>query len=198
MATKWGRMAKRVRKRTVQEAAPTEIERAEQRAHLPDLSNGTAAQLIEATWIPKGATENEKRERIKSAYALRRQLDPKGAGEEMLVSQLVATHGAAMEWMRRAMDADQPYVAIDIAIKQSEKFMSLFLRQVAALDKHRGKGQQKVVVEHVHLGQGAQAVFGPVEPRGHRGSAPKDITPPKDEANKGTTERRTRYGHEKE
>jgi hypothetical protein len=32
-----------------------------------------------------------------------------------------------------------------------------------ALNKHRGKGQQKVTVEHVHVHAGGQAVVGTVE-----------------------------------
>jgi hypothetical protein len=31
------------------------------------------------------------------------------------------------------------------------------------LDKHRGKGQQKVTVEHVHVHQGGQAIVGNVQ-----------------------------------
>jgi len=31
-----------------------------------------------------------------------------------------------------------------------------------ALNKHRGKGQQKVTVEHVHVHQGGQAIVGHV------------------------------------
>ena len=32
-----------------------------------------------------------------------------------------------------------------------------------ALNKHRGKGQQKVTVEHIHVAAGAQAIVGNVE-----------------------------------
>ena len=41
--------------------------------------------------------------------------------------------------------------------------MALYLKQVAALDKHRGKGQKKVTVEHVHVAAGGQAIVGNVE-----------------------------------
>jgi hypothetical protein len=37
---------------------------------------------------------------------------------------------------------------------------------VEALNRHRGKGQQKVTVEHVHIHSGGQAVVGVVEPPG--------------------------------
>src|ERR1700730_10346044 len=36
------------------------------------------------------------------------------------------------------------------------------------LNRHRGKGQQKVTVEHVHVHSGGQAIVGPVAP-GRRG-----------------------------
>ena len=34
---------------------------------------------------------------------------------------------------------------------------------LGAFDKHRGKGQQKVTVEHVHVHDGGQAVVGSIE-----------------------------------
>ena len=41
-----------------------------------------------------------------------------------------------------------------------------FLWVYSALNRHRGKGQQKVTVEHVHVHAGGQAVVGMVEARG--------------------------------
>jgi len=40
-----------------------------------------------------------------------------------------------------------------------------------ALNRHRGKGQQKVTVEHVHVHEGGQAMVGNVQTRG--GAKPK-------------------------
>ena len=40
-----------------------------------------------------------------------------------------------------------------------------------ALNRHRGKGQQKVTVEHVHVHAGGQAVVGVVEPLGGGGQS---------------------------
>jgi hypothetical protein len=41
--------------------------------------------------------------------------------------------------------------------------MRLFLMQVEALRKYWGQGQQQVIVKHVHVNQGGQAVVGHVE-----------------------------------
>ena len=38
-----------------------------------------------------------------------------------------------------------------------------------ALNRHRGKGQQKVTIEHVHVHEGGQAVVGVVETPGGGG-----------------------------
>jgi len=38
--------------------------------------------------------------------------------------------------------------------------------QVEALQRYRGKGQQKVTVEHVHVHAGGQAIVGAVTPGG--------------------------------
>lgn len=52
---------------------------------------------------------------------------------------------------------------VAITLKHAAKLMNLYLQQVAALDKHRGKGQQKVTVEHVHVAAGGQAIVGMIE-----------------------------------
>jgi len=41
--------------------------------------------------------------------------------------------------------------------------MALHLRQIEVLEKRRGRGQQKVTVEHVHVNVGGQAIVGNIE-----------------------------------
>ncbi len=48
-------------------------------------------------------------------------------------------------------------------LKHAEKLLSIYSRQIEVLDKHRGKGQQKVTVEHVHVEAGGQAMVGHIE-----------------------------------
>ena len=40
--------------------------------------------------------------------------------------------------------------------------MRTFANQTEALGRYRGKGEQKMTVEHVHVYQGGQAIVGPV------------------------------------
>ena len=58
--------------------------------------------------------------------------------------------------------AGQTVEGRDLNLKHATRLMSVYERQVAALDKHRGKGQQNLTVKHVHVAEGGQAIVGNV------------------------------------
>jgi hypothetical protein len=99
---------------------------------------------------------------ISCAIELYESLMPTDAIEGMLAEQMLGTHYAGRECLRKA-NVSSNRDARDMYLKQAEKLMTLYLKQVAALDKHRGKGQPKVTVEHVHVAKGGQAIVGYVE-----------------------------------
>jgi hypothetical protein len=94
----------------------------------------------------------------------------------MLAVQMIATHEAATECLRRSMLPDQTFAGRDQTLRHAAKLMGIYERQLAALDKRRGRGQQSVTVKYVHVGQGGQAIVGNVSQ-----AAPKD-TPPADDS----------------
>ncbi len=49
------------------------------------------------------------------------------------------------------------------ALSQANKLSRTYTLLLDALNRHRGKGQQKVTVEHVHVHSGGQAIVGTVE-----------------------------------
>ena len=51
-------------------------------------------------------------------------------------------------------------------LNQANKLSRTYATLFEALNRHRGKGQQKVTVEHVHVHSGGQAVVGVVETPG--------------------------------
>src|SRR5262245_58343264 len=51
------------------------------------------------------------------------------------------------------------------ALNQANKLTRSFSMLLDTLNRHRGKGQQKVTVEHVHVHSGGQAIVGNVEGR---------------------------------
>ena len=84
----------------------------------------------------------------------------------MLAAQLVASHNAAMECYRRAMLPEQPFEGRKENLNQANKLSRTHTTLLEALNRHRGKGQQKVTVEHVHVYEGGQAIVGNVEGAG--------------------------------
>ena len=48
-------------------------------------------------------------------------------------------------------------------LNQANKLSRTWTMLLDAFNKHRGKGQQKVIVEHVHVHAGGQAVVGTIE-----------------------------------
>ena len=87
---------------------------------------------------------------------------PKDSLEGMLATQMVAIHTLAMTCMGRAAWKDQSDVGIEVYLNRATKLMRTFVIQTEALARYRGKGEQKMVVEHVHIHRGGQAIVGPV------------------------------------
>jgi hypothetical protein len=80
--------------------------------------------------------------------------------EALLATQMVATHFAAMGVLRR-LKGSETVPQQDSNGNLAVKLLRTFTMQVEALQRYRGKGQQRVTVEHVHVHAGGQAiVFG--------------------------------------
>ena len=94
------------------------------------------------------------------------EIRPQDIMEGMLGAQMVGVHNLAMECMRHVVIDDQQPEAIYRYAKLANQFSRTFTAQLDALNKHRGKGQQKVTVEHVHVNEGGQAVVGNINQGG--------------------------------
>jgi len=93
----------------------------------------------------------------------------------MIGAQLIACHNASMECYRRAMLPDIPFDTRHGNLNSANKLSRTYATLLEALNRHRGKGQQKVTVEHVHV---RQAVVGMVEtPGGGDRSKSEDSNP---------------------
>jgi hypothetical protein len=107
------------------------------------------------------------------------EMKPADATEALLVGQMLAANNAAMNCMRRSMLKEQTAYGREFNLKYADRFMRTFTAQMEALTKYRKGGQQKVIVEHVHVYQGGQAIVGNVnQPGGGRdGQINGDTTP---------------------
>src|SRR4051812_7979122 len=128
-------------------------------------NNALANQVMRSLWLAH-ADENVRSKRRSAAVAGLAGIAPKDELEGMLAGQLIAAYSAAMECYRRAMLPDQPFEGWREALTQANKLSRTYATLLEALNRHRGKGQQKVTVEHVHVHQGGQAIVGSVEAGG--------------------------------
>jgi hypothetical protein len=93
-------------------------------------------------------------------------IEPKDELEGMIAAQMIAGHFAAMECYRRAMAPNQTFEWRREHLTQANKLSRTCTMLLDSLNRHRGKGQQKVTVEHVHVHKGGQAIVGNIEAPG--------------------------------
>ena len=126
-------------------------------------NNVVAAQALETLWLTNSHKEAQQYSATVAALV---GIGPRDELEGMLAAQLLASHNAAMECYRRAMIGEQPFEGRRENLSQANKLSRTYAVLLDALNRHRGKGQQKVTVEHVHVNAGGQAIVGPVSPGG--------------------------------
>jgi hypothetical protein len=124
-------------------------------------NNTLANQAVQALWVKNSSPEERDRQLSATVDALIG-IAPKDELEGMMAAQLIAAHNAAMECYRRAMIGEQTFEGRRENLAQANKLSRTYAALLEALNRHRGKGQQKVTVEHVHVHAGGQAVVGMV------------------------------------
>ena len=76
---------------------------------------------------------------------------------------MIAANDAALLFLRRATADGQTVEGADADVLRATWLMRVFIEQLVAMANLKGKaGQQKVVVEHVHVHSGGLAVVGTV------------------------------------
>jgi hypothetical protein len=125
-------------------------------------NNTIANQAAGSIWHGHNSNAERIHERQVASLSLLAAISPKDEFEGMLAAQLLASHNAAMECYRRAMIAEQTLEGRKENLGQANKLSRTHATLLEALNRHRGKGQQKVTVEHVHVHNGGQAIVGNV------------------------------------
>lgn len=123
-------------------------------------------QVINAGWFRESMPDDERRDQQSAILAFLAGVNPQDVTEGMMAAQLYASHAASMECYRRAMLPGQSIEGKQINLTLAAKLTKANATQVEALKKYRSKGEQKVVVEHVHVHAGGQAIVGQVTPGG--------------------------------
>ena len=129
----------------------------------PDVAEARLVEYLNTLGLHQNSRDTAKDTEILNLLATLGEIRPQDEFERMLVAQMIACHRAAMESFRRALIPEQTFVARDVYFKHAAKLTAAYSKQLDTLNKHRGKGQQKVTVEHVHVASGGQAIVGHVE-----------------------------------
>jgi hypothetical protein len=139
-------------------------------------NNTLANQAAQSLWTRNSDAETRSRQ-LSATIAALAGIGPKDELEAMMAAQLIAAHNATMECYRRAMLGEQTFEGRREALNQANGLSRTWAVLLDALNKHRGKGQQKVTVEHVHVHAGGQAVVGTVERPGGGDGAKSEEQP---------------------
>ncbi len=131
-----------------------------------DYFNSELLNQVAHTLVVGNSGDDAKIRQAHATMAALAGIAPKDELEAMLGGQLIAVHNAAMESFRHAAHGNQTPDGREEALRQAGKLSRTFAQLLDALNRHRGKGQQKVTVEHVHVHAGGQAVVGVVEATG--------------------------------
>ena len=89
-------------------------------------------------------------------------IGPKDELEGLLAVQMMSVHSLAIECLRRASCEGQNEIGMDANINRATKLLRTFTTQMEALNRHRGKVGQQMVVGNVNVNDGGQAIVGPV------------------------------------
>jgi hypothetical protein len=120
-------------------------------------TNGVGEYLATELMYTFGWEDNK----ILSVLQIVGSVNSQDAIEAMLASQMVAVHDAIMDSHR--FSKKTPSVKNkDQAINSMTKLARTYTSQMEALNRHRGKGQQKITVEHLNVNDGGKAVVGSV------------------------------------
>jgi hypothetical protein len=140
-----------------------------------DWNNRLVNDVLSNVWLFEDDKDRDRKRN--AAVAALVGMQPTSELEGMLAAQLLASHYAAMECYRRAMIGEQTFEGRHENLNQANKLSRTHAALLEALDHHRGKGQQKVTVEHVHVHAGGQAIVGAVNAPGGGGTGKNEEQP---------------------
>jgi hypothetical protein len=104
---------------------------------------------------------------VNAALAVVDGLKPQNEAEAMLALQIAVTHALTMKFSARLFSGNiETIPQQDSAALTLSRLQRAFTTQMDALSNMRRDGRQKVVVEHVHVYPGGQAIVGNVNHTG--------------------------------
>jgi hypothetical protein len=158
------------------ELAPDAVFKAKLKASFGCKTSETAVALLEQILSLESSTSTTELARTNgflNAIAFVAELQPATGAEAMLAVLMVGSQRGAMQCLANATKAEASVDGRDRNFNRALRLMRLFTEQLDAMSKLKGKGtQQRVVVEHVTVAAGGQAIVGAIS--GGRGASEDD------------------------
>jgi hypothetical protein len=110
---------------------------------------------------------------VLGALATVRSIAPRDALEGLLTVQMIGVHNLAMKCLGRASLEGQTLDEVDANVNRAVRLLRTFTSQMEALNRHRGKVGQPVVVGNVNVNDGGQAIVGAVS---HDGRGKENVS----------------------
>jgi len=104
-------------------------------------------------------------DQVNSYISCIEELESKDPIEANLIMQMLVTHDLFMKCANRANAKGQNQESLDGYIKGIMKLSRVYTSQLKAYISYKNQGLQKVKVEHIHISEGGQAVFGNIDAR---------------------------------
>ena len=105
---------------------------------------------------------------MSKAMAILAGIQPQNEVETMLAAQMIGVHNMAMRTMGLAMLGGQTLQGKESNGNLATKMLRTFIAQMETLHKIRTGGQQKMIIEHVNVNEGGQAIVGTVNQGGSK------------------------------
>jgi hypothetical protein len=135
--------------------------------------DSTCALVDQVAHVVQNAAGKLDSQNVKWALATICGIGPKDELEGLLAAQMIGVHSLAMVCLGRASREDR-MDGMDAHINHATKLLRTFTTQMEALNRHRGKGGQSMVVGNVNVNEGGQAIVGPVSQGGHGKASPEN------------------------
>jgi hypothetical protein len=129
----------------------------------------TLNQMVSAAFLGSEASAELREWKQRALFDTIRAMGPRDPIEGQLMALMIAENEATMECYRRAALPDQTLEGRQMALAHANKLARSYATLVETLNRHRGKGQQTVRVEHVTVQAGGQAIVGNVATGGGGG-----------------------------
>lgn len=131
----------------------------------PEVQQYRIFGLVDMIGLPLDASFLDNMSKLKSALASIRDINPKDEIERMFAYNQVALQIQSEGMMRFIVKSKENLLENSPSLAAYLKVQNSLLKGSEALDKHRRGGKQQVVVKHLNVESGAQAVVGDVVAR---------------------------------